>query len=93
MKHYIIVKFNEGVAYKEFISDIKKLFSKAKEIDGVDNIEIFVDNSNLSNRYDLMIKMTLTKEGLINFDLSNIHKEWKETYSKYILNKVIFDHD
>ena len=48
---------------------------------------------NLPNRYDLMIKMELSPRALNEFDNSDIHKEWKEKFGKYIMSKTIFDCD
>ena len=93
MKHYIIVKFYEDYNYLESVDNIKTLFNESLEINNINNVEIYVSNSKLSNRYDLMIIMTLDKEALIEFDNSWIHKKWKEDYGKYIENKTIFDCD
>ena len=91
MKHYIIVKFNEDYNYLKQLEDIQKLFNEALTIDGVDRIDIYKSNSNRANRYDLMIKMDLTNEALIDFDNSLIHAKWKSEYGKYIQSKTIFD--
>ena len=93
MKHYIIVKFKNDYDYLYELENIKKLFNETLNIYGVKKVDIYSSNSSLSNRYDLMIKMKLTKEGLTNFDNSIIHKKWKEKYGKYIENKAIFDCD
>ena len=91
MKHYIIVKFKNDYNYLSELESIKNMFNESLKLDGVNKIEIYESNSNLSNRYDLMIKMELTKEGLVNFDNSSIHSRWKSDYGKYIENKTIFD--
>ena len=91
MKHYIIVKFNDDYDYLSELEEIQELFNKSLIIDGVDAVEIYKSNSKLSNRYDLMIKMDLTHDGLINFDNSWIHAKWKNDYGKYIQSKTIFD--
>ena len=93
MKHYIIVKFKNDYNYIKELNTINDLFEEALEIDGVNRVEMFKSNSDLSNRYDLMIRMELTSEGLINFDNSIIHSKWKNEYGKYIENKTIFDCD
>ena len=93
MKHYIIVKFIENYNYNEYINEIQNLFNESLKIKNIFKVNIFKSNSTLSNRYDIMIEMILTKEALIEFDNSNIHKEWKEKYGKYISNKTIFDCD
>lgn len=93
MKHYIIVKFNSNYDYKKEIENINKLFNEALKIEGVNKIDIYKSNSDRTNRHDLMIKMELTEQGLIDFDNSWIHKKWKEDYGKYIETKTIFDCD
>ena len=91
MKHYIIVKFKDLVSVKELIEPIKVLFNPALNIEGIDDIKIYSSNIDLPNRHDLMIQMTLTKSALIEFDNSEIHKQWKSEYGKLIENKTIFD--
>ncbi len=94
MKHYIIVKFNDQVSDKVgIVEDIIKLFDEAKKIDGITSVEVHVSNMDLPNRHDLMIWMDLTPEALKTFDNSEIHKQWKSQYGRYILNKTIFDCD
>lgn len=93
MKHYIIVKFNNEYDYKKEIVNIEKLFNEALKIEGVNKVSIYVSNSKLSNRYDLMVYMKLTKDALITFDNSWIHYKWKNDYGKYIESKIIFDCD
>ena len=56
MKHYIIVKFYDDYDYLNKLEAIQELFNNSLSIDGVDNVEIYISNSKLSNRYDLMIK-------------------------------------
>ncbi len=91
MKHFIIVKFNESIKVQELVQPIKELFDKAESIDGIDKVEVHVSNMNISNRHDLMIEMILTPSALTVFDNSEIHKQWKCEYGKYIVNKTIFD--
>ena len=92
MKHYIIVKWNVQVSDKEgMLGGIKELFEKAKALAGVETVDLIVSNSELPNRHDLMIRMSLTPEGLTAFDSSDIHRQWKSDYGKYIASKTIFD--
>lgn len=93
MNHYIIVKFNNEYDYLKEIDNITNLFNESLKLNGVDKVDIYVSNSNLSNRYDLMIKMKLSKDGLKEFDNSWIHAKWKSDYGKYIESKTIFDCD
>lgn len=93
MKHYIIVKFKDKVKVEKVIAPIKILFKNALNIDGIDDIKIYTSNIDLPNRYDLMIKMILTKSALTEFDNSKIHKQWKLEYGDLIENKTIFDCD
>ena len=91
MRHFIIVKFNNTINIQEISKQISDLFNNSLNIDGVENVEIYTSNTNLSNRYDLMIEMKLTQTALKIFDNSEIHKTWKNEYGKYITNKAIFD--
>ena len=50
-------------------------------------VDIYESNMDLPNRYDLMIKMNLSKKALEEFDNGKIHKEWKEKFGKYIINE------
>ena len=91
MNHYIIVKFNDGVDYLDLLDSIKELFNKSLDIEGVNSIEFYTNCVDLPKRYDLMIKMSLSENGLSNFDNSFIHKEWKDRFGSLISNKTIFD--
>ena len=91
MRHYIIVRFKEWVDWRSHVPVISTFFKKASVIDGVNNISINTSCSELPNRHHLMIEMVVTAEGLINFDNSTIHSEWKEKYGELIKEKTIFD--
>lgn len=93
MKHYIIVKFIDGYDYLKHAEEIRELFNNAMEIKDVSNIKLYTSNSDLADRYDLMIEMELAKPALKIFDDSWIHKKWKEDYGRYLTDKVIFDCD
>lgn len=91
MRHYIIIKFKDKVNAREHLESIKSIFDKALSIDGVENIEIYASNSDETNRADLMIKMTLSHIALMDFEESDIHKQWKDEYRNLIDYKTIFD--
>lgn len=93
IEHYIIVKFDSKINYNNYLDSIKTLFNRTLDIKGVESIKIFTSCSDLINRHDIMIRMKVTPEGLKNFDNSDIHKEWKAEYGKYIVNKTIFDRE
>lgn len=61
MRHFIIVKFNDAINIKDILKPIEDLFKQSLNIDGVDSIKIYMSNTNLSNRHDLMIEMKLTR--------------------------------
>ena len=93
MRHFIVVKFDDTVNICELEGQISELFHRALDIDGVDKVEIYISNTNLPNRHDLMIEMMLTQDALKAFDGSEIHKKWKSDYAPYIVQKTIFDCD
>ncbi|MBR5636176.1 MAG: hypothetical protein IKW81_04500, partial [Pseudobutyrivibrio sp.] len=72
-------------------SDIEKIFKPSLNIEGVNSFNILKSNSDKDNRYDIMIKMDLSEQGLLNFDSSEVHSLWKSEFGDLIFNKVIFD--
>lgn len=93
MKHYIIVKFKKDFDKQNALKPIKILFNKALDIEGVEQVSVIPSNSTRQNRYDLMIEMQMTPDGLEAYDISEMHKEWKQEYGSYIEAKAIFDCD
>lgn len=93
MKHYIVVKFNEGFDYCERLEEIKAIFERTLEIDGIYSLDIKTSNSDRENRYDLMIEINMEKSALYNYDISAPHSEWKSAFGPYIKSKAIFDCD
>lgn len=94
MKHYIIVKWNEKVTDKSlYYKRACDAFNYVTKIAGVTALKIYQSNSDRANRADLMIEIECTKEGLANYDVSDLHKEWKKNFSEYIGEKTIFDHE
>jgi len=93
MKHLIIVKWNDSLDKEDMFFKANEDFKKVIEIDGVSEYKIIKSNSDKTNRSDLIIEITCTKEGLDNYDKSSLHKAWKDNYSSYIFSKAIFDYD
>ena len=93
MKHYIIAKFKDREDTERLLPEIKALFQKAQDLKGVEGVIIHKSNSTRDNRYSIMIEMSLSPEGLENFDASEVHKEWKATYGDRLESKAIFDCD
>ena len=91
MKHYIIAKFKDRNDTERFLPDITALFNKTLKLDGVEDVVIHKTNSTRDNRYSIMIEMTVTPEGLENYDKSEAHKYWKSTYGDRLESKAIFD--
>ena len=59
MQHFIIVKFKNNYNFINEIDRIKQLFNESLKIDGIKKVKIYVSNSKLNNRHDLMINMEL----------------------------------
>ena len=91
MKHYIIAKFKDRSDTERLLPEITALFDKTLELDGVENVEIHKSNSTRENRYSIMIVLTLTPEGLEQFDASEVHRYWKAAYGDRLESKAIFD--
>ena len=93
MKHYIIAKFKNRDDTERLLPEIQALFDRTLDLDGVENVVIHKSNSLRENRYSIMIEMTLTPEGLEQFDASEVHQTWKATYGDLLESKAIFDCD
>ena len=68
MKHLIIVKFKENVWNKEnterskMLADIRGIFDRTKQIEGVHTVNIYENVTPRPNRHDLMIEMEMEPE-------------------------------
>ena len=94
MKHYIIAKYNDSVSDREAVTGaVKALFSSGGSIPGVHGCEIHSNCTDRSNRYDLMIRLTMRPEALPLYDDSEMHHRWKAQYGERIEQKAIFDCD
>lgn len=93
MVHYVIVKFKDPQDRFTLRNEIEELFNTALEIEGVEKVEVRPSCSERENRYHIMIAMTMTKEGLARYDVSEMHKRWKAEYGDRIALKTIFDHE
>ena len=92
MKHYIIVKFTEGTDVKALVEPVRAIFEKTLEIPGIHTLDLHVSNSDIANRYDLMIVFDMDKEALPAY-ASEPHLRWKSEYADRIAKKAIFDCD
>ena len=92
MLHHILVKWNDQAADKaEMAARAAEAFADATAIPGVTRCDIIPSCSTRANRYDLMIRMEMTPEALELYDVSPMHKAWKENFTKYMEKKAIFD--
>ena len=93
MEHYIIVKFTEGTDVKALVEPVRTIFEKTLEIPGIQALHIRTSNSDIENRYDLMIRIDMDKEALPAYAASEPHLRWKKEYGSRIAKKAIFDCD
>lgn len=92
MKHYIIAKYNDTVADKEkLLGEIRALYGKTTQIEGVHEVHVYPCCVDRPNRYDVMIEMVMEKEALPAYDACEWHHIWKRDYAKYLEKKAIFD--
>ena len=93
MKHYIIVKFTEGTDVKALVEPVRDIFKECLKIPGIHKLDMCVSNSDIANRYDLMIVFDMDKEALPAYAASEPHLRWKSEYADRIAKKAIFDCD
>ena len=92
MKHYVIVKYNDTVADKAtLLEEIKELFGKTTQIEGIHQVNVYPCCIDRPNRYDVMIEIVMEKEALPLYDECEWHHIWKRDYAKYLDKKTIFD--
>lgn len=92
MRHHIIVKFKKDApSLKDMLPRIRTIFSGVLEVPGVSGYEILENCVDRSNRYDLMIVITMRREALETYDNCEAHHAWKNEFSAYIESKAIFD--
>ena len=93
MKHYSIVKFTEGTDVKALVEPVRDIFKETLEIPGIHSLDMCVSNSDIANRYDLMIIIDMDKEALPEYAASEPHLRWKREYGDRVAKKAIFDCD
>jgi len=91
MKHYIIVKWADGVNKRELADKARKLYSNATSIECVKRVDICDNITARDNRYDLMIVLYLESDALTTWDESQLHKKWKSEFGAMIDKKCIID--
>ena len=93
MEHYIIVKFTEGTDVKALVEPVRGICEETLAIPGVHSLDIRVSNSDIANRFDLMIIITMEKDALPAYAASGPHIRWKREYGDRIAKKAIFGCD
>lgn len=96
MKHCILVKFNPDVTPEQkqaMVPQVRTLFEQTLQISGISAVDLFTNCIDRENRYDWMIRLTMTPEALPEYDASIWHHQWKETYGSLIAKKAIFDYE
>jgi hypothetical protein len=96
MKHCILVKYQDVEGKKEkkeLTEEIRVLFSGLLEIEGIRRVELRENIIDRPNRFDLLIRIDMTKEALPVYDASLIHRRWKEKYGELLEQKAIFDYE
>lgn len=96
MKHCILAKYKECVDKERkasLIKEIEGVFAPLTEIDGIEKIEVIPNIIDRSNRYDILIRIEMTKEALPVYDDSDPHHIWKNKYGELLEKKAIFDYE
>lgn len=93
MEHYIIVKFTEDTDVSALKEPVRGIFEETLSIPGIHSLDIRLSNSDIENRYDMMIIITMEKEALPAYAASEPHLRWKREYGDRIAKKAIFDCD
>ena len=96
MNHLILAKFKPEYTAEQkaaMLPDIRRIFEGTLSISGVTDVQVFTNCVDRSNRYDLMIRLTMDRSALETYDACVWHKEWKDRYGDMLEKKAIFDHE
>ena len=96
MHHLMVAKFKQDIAkedIKEMFKDIKGIYEKAREIEGVSDVIYHLNCIDRPNRYDLSVDIVMEKASLPLWDSCAAHKEWKSKYGSLLESKCIFDYE
>ena len=93
LKEVVLDTGRESEASREMLADIREIFDRTKQIEGVHTVNIYENVTPRPNRHDLMIEMEMAQEALPVYDDSAAHQEWKAKYGEYIQTKTIFDYE
>ena len=91
MRHFVIAKLKDSSKREALAAPVQKLFDQTLEIDGIEAVKVHVCNTDFSNRYDLMIEITMDRSALETYNESEAHKTWKREYGELLEAKTIFD--
>ena len=90
-RYYIIAGEASGDLHGSNL--MRGIFQETLAIPGIHSLDIRVSNSDIANRFDLMIIITMEKEALPAYAASEPHIRWKSEYGDRIAKKAIFDCD
>lgn len=96
MKHLILAKFKPAYTAAQkaaMLPDIRRIFEGTLSIDGITDVQVFTNCVDRSNRYDLMIQLTMERSALASYDGCAWHREWKDRYGDMLEKKAIFDYE
>ena len=96
MKHLVLAKFKPEVTVEQkaaMLPDIRRIFEGTLSVDGITDVQFYVNCVDRSNRYDLMIEITMDRSALEAYDVCAPHREWLDRYGDKLETKAIFDHE
>ena len=96
MKHLIIAKFKPEYSAAQkaaMLPDIRRIFEGTRSVSGITDVQVFANCVDRSNRYDLMIEITMERSALEAYDSCVWHRQWKERYGDMLEKKAIFDYE
>ena len=96
MKHLILAKFKPEITAEQkaaMLPDIRRIFEETLSVDGITGVQVFTNCIDRSNRYDLLIEISMDRSALEAYDVCAPHREWKTRYGDLLEKKAIFDHE
>ena len=92
MRHHILVKWNDQAPdHEQLRREIESLFQGVLEVPGIHRVDVLPNVIDRPNRYDLLILLTMDSGALDAYDSCAPHHAFKDTYTRYMEKKAIFD--
>lgn len=92
MRHYVLLKFEQGYLNDEIVDYIKVVFDNISEIRGIESVIVHNNCFDRESNMDIMIEMNIRDEEILKLYLNHeLHIEFAKKMNDHLISKVSFD--